>query len=119
VDRRWTLAPDALEKERNRARFMFRSVRDSLRLAGGDLVVHALRGSSTELAIGVWMPNEKYFWAGDYVQGSPDSPYARDVVRTVRALGLTPLKVGAQHIKLTDWRDLEARVIIPPLFPFK
>jgi hypothetical protein len=108
-DKKWTLAPDALEKSRATARFRFRAVDDSLQLAGGALMVHALRGTSTETAVGVWMPEPRYFWAGDYVQNSPDSPYARDILATVKALRLAPLKLGAQHIKLTEWAEFEAR----------
>lgn len=109
IDKKWTLAPDALEKSRATARFRFRPVDDSLKLAGGALVVHALRGTSTETAIGVWIPDVRYLWAGDYVQNSPDSPYARDILATVKALGIAPLKLGAQHIKLTDWAEFESR----------
>ena len=75
-------------------------------------MLYPLRGATTELALGVWVSSAKYFWAGDYVQNGPGSPYARDVVRTVRGLGLKPDKIGAQHIKLADWRELEAR--FPP-----
>jgi hypothetical protein len=110
TDRKWTLAPDALEATKPRRTMRFRAVTDSLKPAGGDLVIHALRGTSTELALGVWMPGVRYFWAGDYVQATDGSPYSRDVVNTINALGLKPLKVGAQHIRLTNWTDLEARV---------
>lgn len=109
VDRRWTLEPDALEKARAQSRFRFRPVTDSLRLAGGDVVVHALRGTTTEGAVGVWLPASRFFWAGDYVQNSPDSPYARDIVATIRSLALSPIKVGAQHIKPMDWAELVGR----------
>ena len=109
VDRKWTLTPDALESARAQLHWRFRGVTDSLRLAGGDVVVHALRGTSTEGAVGVWIPSAKYFWAGDYVQNGPDSPYARDIVATVRKLGFMPAKIGAQHIRLTDWSDIEKR----------
>jgi hypothetical protein len=109
IDRKWTLTPDALESARGQLRWRFRGVTDSLRLAGGDVVVHALHGTSTEGAVGVWIPSAKYFWAGDYVQNGADSPYARDIVATIRKLGLVPAKIGAQHIRLTDWSDIEKR----------
>ena len=110
TDRKWTLNPDALETTTPRQRMKFRAVGDSLALAGGDIVVYPLRGTSAETAIGVWLPKDRYFWAGDYIQSGAESPYTRDVVKTVRALGIAPVKVGAQHIKLTDWSDVEARV---------
>ncbi|HSA56695.1 MAG TPA: hypothetical protein VLE53_13380 [Gemmatimonadaceae bacterium] len=111
VDRRWTLAPDALEVLRAsgaRPRWSFRAVGDSLRLAGGAITVHAMRGTSTEGAVGAWIGPDRFFWAGDYVQGTETSPYQRDVVRTIKALGLTPHKVGAQHVPLSDWSVLSA-----------
>lgn len=109
VDRRWTLNPDLLESTRQAAPFRFRAVDDSLRLAGGDIVIHALRNTSTETAVGAWIAPDRFFWAGDYVQGGGTSPYARDVVSTIRQLGLVPLTVGAQHVSTTPWPTLEAR----------
>lgn len=108
--RRWTLNPDALESARRSVRKLrIRSVGDSLRLAGGEIVLYPLGNTSTETAIGAWLPQGRFFWAGDYVQPSAISPYARDVVATIRALGLDPLKVGAQHVPLTEWAALSAR----------
>ena len=109
VDRKWTLAPDALEKSRATSPFKFRAVTDSLTLAGGAVKVYALHGTSTEGAVGVWLPRERYFWAGDYAQPSPGSPYMRDIVRTVHDLSLSPLKLGAQHMKLTEWADIDRK----------
>lgn len=106
VERRWTLHPDALEQARASSAFTFRAVSDSLVLAGGALVVYAMRGTSTEGAVGVWVPGARFFWAGDYVQPDVTSPYVRDVVSTIRALGLAPRTVGAQHMKLTEWSAL-------------
>ena len=109
VDRKWTRAPDALENARRTARFRFVGVTDSLRLAGGAVTVHALRGQSTEGAIGAWVPGDQFFWAGDYVQGGGDSPYARDVADTLRALGIAPAKIGAQHVTLSDGPEFMRR----------
>lgn len=111
VDRKWTLAPDALETLRASGmspRWSFRAAGDSLRLAGGAVTVHPMRGTSTEGAVGVWIGPDRFFWAGDYVQGTPTSPYQRDVVATIRALSLTPNKVGAQHVPLSDWSAISA-----------
>lgn len=102
IDRRWTRQPDALEQARSSAQFRFRGVTDSLRLAGGAITVHAMRGQSTEGAVAAWVPTASFFWAGDYIQNDPTSPYARDVAGTIRSLGLAPAKIGAQHMTLSD-----------------
>lgn len=102
IDRKWTRQPDALERARSSARFKFVGVTDSLRLAGGAVTVHAMRGQSTEGAIGAWVAGDRFFWAGDYIQNDATSPYGRDVAATLRALGLSPAKIGAQHVTLSD-----------------
>ncbi len=116
VSRRWTLNPDALEKARG-AKLSFRGVADSLTLAGGAIVIHAMRGNTTEGALAAWLPAERYLWAGDYLQRDPGSPYYIDVVLTARALALHPDKVGAQHMPLTNWADVERRVPGPSSAP--
>jgi hypothetical protein len=109
IDRRWTRQPDALEQARGTAPFRFRGVTDSLRLAGGAITVHAMRGQSTEGAVAAWVPSASFFWAGDYIQGDPTSPYARDVAGTIRYLGLSPAKIGAQHVTISDGPDFLRR----------
>lgn len=106
VDRRWTLKPDLLEQQRGNTRVTLntRVVRDSMRLAGGAIVVHPIRGVASEGALLVSIPGEKFVWAGDYVQRA-DQPtqYAREVVRTVTELGIAPDRIAAQHLPLTSW----------------
>ncbi|MGV3709342.1 MAG: hypothetical protein ACO1Q7_10910 [Gemmatimonas sp.] len=106
IDRRWTLAPDLLEQKRAAIRpsLNARTVRDSLRLAGGALTVHAIRGISSEGAILVSIPGSNFVWVGDYVQAATrPTQYAREVVRTLTALGLSPERIAAQHLPLTEW----------------
>ena len=109
VDRKWTRQPDVLEASRSSARFKFIGVTDSLRLGGGAVTVHAMRGQSTEGAVGAWVPGDQFFWAGDYIQGDVTSPYARDVAATIRALGIAPVKIGAQHVTLSDGAEFLRR----------
>lgn len=106
LDRRWTLAPDALEKGGKRAAAQIRTVRVSLTLAGGQVVLHALDAFSTEGAVAAWLPAAQFLWAGDYVQPTPISPYAADVKWVVARLGLQPRWLGAQHMPLTEWGKL-------------
>lgn len=110
VSRKWTLEPDALERVRATATLKFKAVDDSLRLAGGRVVIHAMQGNTTEGALAVWLPDSRYLWAGDYIQNDAASPYYFDVVRTARRLNIVPEKVGAQHTKLLDWKTVDARV---------
>jgi len=106
VDRRWTLAPDKLEQQRagKRTAVTFRVVRDSLRLAGGALVVHPIQGVASEGAVLVSIPGERFVWAGDYLQ-QVDKPtqYAGEVLNTLTRLGISPDRVAAQHLPLTKW----------------
>ena len=106
VDRRWTVSPDQLERQRTGARtaVTFRVVRDSLRLAGGALVVHPIRGVASEGAVLVSIPGEKFVWAGDYVQQvNQATQYAGEVMRTLSRLGISPDRIAAQHLPLTNW----------------
>lgn len=106
VDRRWTLKPDLLEQQRGKMRMVLntRIVRDSMRLAGGAVVAYPIRGVASEGALLVSIPGEKFVWAGDYVQ-RVDQPtqYAREVVKTLTTLGITPDRIAAQHLPLTSW----------------
>ncbi len=79
VNRHWTLQPDVLEGMRAHAKFHFRAIADSLRLAGGALTAYELRGTSTEGALMVWSGTDRFLWAGDYIQSSGASPYYYDV----------------------------------------
>jgi glyoxylase-like metal-dependent hydrolase (beta-lactamase superfamily II) len=115
IDRKWTRTPDALEQARAKGavRLRFVGVKDSLRLGGGAITVHAMQGQSTEGAVGAWIPGDRFFWAGDYVQNDPSSPYARDVAATLRALGIAPAKVGAQHVSVSDGPEFLRRFSTP------
>jgi len=107
VEHRWTAAPDLLESRRTTARLRFRAVRDSLRLAGGDLLAFGLGGIGSENAIGVFARDGAFLWASDYIQNLREpTSYLDEVYTTVHRLGLTPTLVAAQHIPLTKWEAL-------------
>jgi len=108
VNRRWTREPDLLEQRRARARLRFRPVTDSLRLAGGELVLHAIDGVASEVALMAWLPGERYLWPGDYIQNTRQpTGYASEVLAAVRRLGLAPERFAAQHVALTPWSTIE------------
>ena len=104
VNRRWTLAPDLLERTRSRSRFRFRPVGDSLRLAGGDILLFPIDGAATEVALAALVRPSSFLWASDFVQslGAP-TQYVDEVVAAVRRVGISPRKVAAEHMPLTEW----------------
>jgi hypothetical protein len=109
VDRRWTREPDQLEQKRSAVRFVFRPVSDSLVLAGGELVLHAIDGISTEGALMGFMKNGAFLWASDYIQNVRQaSGYMREVFRATRRVGVAPEQFAAQHVGLTPWATVEA-----------
>jgi hypothetical protein len=110
VARRWTLAPDKLERARGTARLRFRSVADSLSLAGGEITLHAIDGIGSEGALIAYVKESRFLWASDYIQDLTNPTlYALEVWRAAARAGLTPERVDAEHIPITSWskiRDL-------------
>jgi len=112
IARRWTRAPDLLERTREREGripFRFLGVRDSLSLAGGALRLYAIDGIASEGALMAWVPEDGVLWAGDYVQ-RVDQPslYASEVVRAARRVRIAPRTVVAQHQEPVPWSEVEA-----------
>jgi hypothetical protein len=114
VERRWT-TPDSLERLRRArpeaARLRFRAVDDTRRLAGGALVLHGIAGLGSEGALMAWLPNDRFLWAGDYVQTVREpSAYAEEVVAAAERAGVAPARVAAMHLPLTPWATVAAVV---------
>ena len=109
VNRRWTLAPDLLERRRAHAVFRFRAVTDSMSLAGGDIVVFPIDGVASEVALAAFVRPSKFLWASDYVQdlGAP-TQYVDEVAAAVRRIGVSPSVVAAEHVKLVPWGRVAA-----------
>jgi len=109
VNRRWTLAPDALEKRRSRATFRFRGVSDSLSLAAGDIEVFPIDGVASEVALAAFIRPARFLWASDYIQDlRAPTEYVDEVVAAVRRTGVAPSKVAAEHAPLSDWARVSA-----------
>lgn len=107
VARRWTDAPDLLERRRAHTAFRFRGIDSATTLAGGALQLIPIDGIGSEGSVMTWLPGETLLFAGDYVQ-RVDRPtaYAREVYdATVRA-GLRPDRVAAMHLPVTPWATL-------------
>lgn len=106
VERRWTSAPDLLESRRANARLVFRPVTDSLRLAGGDILVFGLGGIGSENAVAAFARDGAFLWASDYIQTlSRPTAYLDEVYAAVQRLGLSPRLVAAQHLALAPWES--------------
>lgn len=104
VSRRWTLAPDMLERQRVRSIFHFRAVDNSLGLASGDIELLAIDGAASEVALAAFVRPDRFLWASDFVQDlSSPTQYVDEVAAAVRRAGVSPLKVAAQHVPLADW----------------
>ncbi|HSQ32582.1 MAG TPA: hypothetical protein VLN49_22155 [Gemmatimonadaceae bacterium] len=104
VNRRWTLAPDLLERRRQRAPFSFRAVDDSLLLAGGDIVVFPIDGVASEVALAAFVRPSRFLWASDYVQNlSAPTQYVDEVVSAVARMRVSPAMVAAEHTPLSPW----------------
>jgi len=107
VQRRWTLAPDALEQRAGPRRMTFRAVRQEMSLANGAVQLFPIDGVGSEGALMVYVPGIQFLWAGDFMQpGRPDSfskVYADEVSAAVTRAGITPATVAAMHFPLTDW----------------
>ena len=108
--RRWTLAPDALERStaQRGTRLRMRTVSDSLSLAGGRLRIYPIDGISSEGALMAYLPDDRYLWASDFVQTVKEpSQYGLEVRRAAYRVGAVPERFAAEHMPLTPWADLE------------
>ena len=107
VNRRWTLAPDLLERRRGQSPFRFRAVTDSLVMGGGDILLFPIDGAASEVALAAFVRPSRFLWASDYVQNL-DAPtqYVDEVVAAASRVGVSPELVAAQHIPLTRWDRL-------------
>lgn len=108
VDRRWTLAPDLLERRRKTAKLNFVGLDATYNLAGGAISLHPIDGIGTEAALIGYLARERVLWASDYIQ-TVDEPtsYATEVWQAVERDGLHPENAVAEHLPLTSWSKIE------------
>lgn len=109
LDRRWTLNPDSYEKSRNTAKFKFVGVDQAREFAGGKVKVFPIDGIASEVALAVYLADDKFLWASDYIQTvSEPTMYAAEVMAAVKREGLQPERVAAEHLPLNDWGKIIA-----------
>ena len=111
IARRWTLAPDYLERTRrlrgSAVKLLFHPVSDSLKLANGGIVLFPIDGVASEVALAAFTPSDRFLWASDYIQTSTEpSMYLDEVCRALTRVGRTPERVAAEHLGITAWAAL-------------
>jgi hypothetical protein len=103
--RKWTRTPDQLEQ--HRLRFNFVPVDHSEALAEGKIMVLPIDGIGSEIALAVFVVDDRFLWASDYIQDLANpTMYAADVWNAVQRANLRPKRVAAEHIPLTDWEKI-------------
>jgi hypothetical protein len=108
VDRRWTLAPDLLERRSKTAKLNFVGVEATYNLAGGAISLHPIDGIGTEAALIAYLARERVLWASDYLQTVHEpTSYATEVWQAVERDGLHPENAVAEHLPLTPWTKIE------------
>jgi hypothetical protein len=107
IARHWTLAPDRLEQTKTRRAPRIRPVSDTLRLAGGDLLLFAIDGASSEVALAGFDNANGVLWGSDYIQ-DPNAPsmYLDEMCRALARVHRTPRTAAAEHIRVTPWEKL-------------
>ena len=112
VDRNWTLAPDTLQLQRSRSpvagRLDFFAIDQTTDFAGGRVRLAPIDGIGSEVALMVYLREEKFLWASDYIQ-TLDQPtlYAGEVLRAAERAGFSPEHVAAEHLALTEWKAVQ------------
>ncbi|HTS10708.1 MAG TPA: hypothetical protein VMH00_01195 [Candidatus Limnocylindrales bacterium] len=108
VERRWTLAPDTLERSRASAQFRFVGVDKAYATANGKVKVYPIDGIGSEVAMMVYLPESHFLWASDYIQTVKEpTEYANEVREAVRRNEISPENVAAEHLPITPWSVVE------------
>jgi hypothetical protein len=116
VARRWTVGPDLLERAKKRRAPRIIPVTDTLRLAGGDLLLFAIDGVSSEVALAGFDGGDGLLWASDYIQdSSAPSMYLDEMCHALVRVHRTPERVVAEHLTVTPWAVLRPLARCDPL----
>ncbi len=109
IDRRWTLAPDVLERRRGAVMPRLAGVTALEKLAGGAITLHPIDGIGSEVALIAYVAPARFLWASDYIQtAAKPTAYASEVLSAVHRDGLRPETTAAQHLPVTPWSQIEA-----------
>jgi len=107
VNRRWTLHPDVLEKNRKSAKFHFIAVEHKTPFAGGKLELAPIDGIGSETVLMGYVPSDHFLWSSDYIQNITEpTQYAKEVLTAVRREGWQPQQAAAEHVPLFAWEKI-------------
>jgi hypothetical protein len=107
VNRRWTLHPDALEKNRKSSQFHFVAVDHKTSFGTGKVELAPIDGIGSETVLMGFIPADHFLWSSDYIQTlSEPSQYAKEVLSAVRREGWQPQQAAAEHVALFEWNRI-------------
>lgn len=108
-DRKWILQPDMLTRQVGRT-LKFRAISQAADVARGAIRIVPIDGIGSEGALMVYLPQERFVYASDYIQGggpaSFSAVYAREVVAAAERTAIQPERFAAMHTPLTAWGEL-------------
>jgi hypothetical protein len=108
VNRRWTAAPDDLERVRARITTRFIAVGDSARFAGGRVQLYAMEGINGETVLLAYVAPSRFVWASDHIQVvSYPNVYVDDVRATVRRHALSAIFTSGPHFGVLPWAAID------------
>jgi hypothetical protein len=107
--KRWSGAPDLLDRRRALVHVKIDTVRTTQVRAGGDLLTFAIDGAASEGVLGVYLASDRFLWASDRVQDtSYPSVYVSELLRAARDRKVAPLWTSGPHFGVIPWRTLDS-----------
>lgn len=111
-EKKWQANPDRLESKRSTSPLNFIGISQATTL-GGNLQIVPLQGVSSEGAIVVYLKEENFLWASDYIQPAKEpNAYATEVWKTLHKESISPDHMAAQHMPVTSWQQIEETMVL-------
>jgi glyoxylase-like metal-dependent hydrolase (beta-lactamase superfamily II) len=114
---RKTVRPDAISRSGRPSRSTITSVEDTLTIGTGDsrIVLYRLPTAHAEGLLAAYVPSARILFQSDIVNAAPNPPAAgsAELVKFVRARGITVERVAGGHGLVLAWADVE-RAAAPP-----
>src|SRR5262249_55341338 len=91
------------------ARLRFDAVERPATVGGGAVRLLPIDGIGSEVALVAYVAGDRFLWASDFIQ-TLDEPtlYASEVLAAVQRAGIQPERTAAEHVPLSDWKDVVA-----------